>query len=213
MTQARSGTTDLLIGRRMGLSLMIGITVAWLMPKSAGGVWPGVLWGYVAAALTFSLPLLFTIAQADAARTKAYVHGHDASRSQGDVIAVSAALASLAGIALLLSGEGRAATWGPGLTFLTVASGWLTIHTVYTVRYARHYYLAEPGCIAFESGEPGLPDFAYLAFTLGMTYQVSDTDLRTPAVRRIVLFHTLLSYLFGTVILGAMINLVIAMAM
>ena len=176
MTQARSGTTDLLIGRRMGLSLMIGITVAWLMPKSAGGGWPGVLWGYVAAALTFSLPLLFTIAQADAARTKAYVHGHDASRSQGDVIAVSAALASLAGIALLLSGEGRAATWGPVLTFLTVASG-------------------------------------YLAFTLGMTYQVSDTDLRTPAVRRIVLFHTLLSYLFGTVILGAMINLVIAMAM
>ena len=46
-----------------------------------------------------------------------------------------------------------------------------------------------------------------------MSYQVSDTDLRSPAVRRIVLFHTLLSYLFGTVILGAMINLVIAMAM
>ena len=59
---------------------------------------------------------------------------------------------------------------------------------------------------------PRLSDFAYLSFTLGMTYQVSDTDLKTPAVRRLVLRHTLLSYLFGTVIVAATINLVVGLA-
>jgi len=61
-------------------------------------------------------------------------------------------------------------------------------------------------------GAPRLSDFAYLAFTLGMTYQVSDTDLRTPEVRRLVLRHTLLSYVFGTVIVAATINLVVGLA-
>ena len=55
---------------------------------------------------------------------------------------------------------------------------------------------------------PCFSDFAYLAFTIGMTYQVSDTDLTTKGFRRLALRHALLSYLFGTVIIAATINLV-----
>jgi uncharacterized membrane protein len=55
---------------------------------------------------------------------------------------------------------------------------------------------------------PSYADFAYLAFTIGMTYQVSDTALRTTAMRKVALRHALLSYLFGAVILAAMINVV-----
>ena len=40
-----------------------------------------------------------------------------------------------------------------------------------------------------------------LAFTLGMTYQVSDTTLQTRVVRRAALGHALLSYLLGAVVL------------
>jgi len=50
-------------------------------------------------------------------------------------------------------------------------------------------------------------DFAYLAFTIGMTFQVSDTDLQTSALRRIALRHMLVSYLFGAVIIAVTINL------
>jgi uncharacterized membrane protein len=60
--------------------------------------------------------------------------------------------------------------------------------------------------------KPSLADFAYLAYCLGMTYQVSDTDLKTKGVRRIVFFHTLLSYVFGTGVIASTINLVIGMA-
>ncbi len=50
--------------------------------------------------------------------------------------------------------------------------------------------------------------FAYVAFTIGMTYQVSDTTVRNPRIRRAVLSHALLSYLFGVVIIGGAVNLI-----
>jgi len=65
--------------------------------------------------------------------------------------------------------------------------------------------------IDFGTGAPQLPsyrDFAYVAFTIGMTYQVSDTTLRDPLIRRTVLPHALLAYLFGVVIVAGAINLV-----
>jgi hypothetical protein len=49
---------------------------------------------------------------------------------------------------------------------------------------------------------------AYVAFTIGMTYQVSDTTVRDPRIRRAVLSHALLSYLFGVVIIGGSVNLI-----
>ena len=71
------------------------------------------------------------------------------------------------------------------------------------------YFAAPEGGIDFNQEEsPQYSDFAYLSFDLGMTYQVSDTTLRSSELRRTVLKHTLLSYLFGSVILATVINLV-----
>jgi len=55
---------------------------------------------------------------------------------------------------------------------------------------------------------PQYSDFAYLSFTLGMTFQVSDTNISSSYIRRSILHHVLLSYLFGTVIVAATVNLV-----
>lgn len=57
-----------------------------------------------------------------------------------------------------------------------------------------------------------MSDFAYVSFCLGMTYQVSDQTMATSAVRKIVFFHTLLSYLFGTVVIAVTINMIISLA-
>jgi uncharacterized membrane protein len=86
---------------------------------------------------------------------------------------------------------------------------WAAIHTVFTTRYARLYYRGTSGGIDFNEKEaPRYSDFAYLAFTIGMTYQVSDTDLKTKEIRATALRQALLSYLFGVVIIAAMINLI-----
>jgi uncharacterized membrane protein len=90
-----------------------------------------------------------------------------------------------------------------------VAVGWLCVHTVYVLRYARVYYASPHPPIDFNQDEdPTFSDFAYFSFNLAMAYQVSDTDLRSSDVRRVVLGHTLLAYLYGTIVIAATINLV-----
>ena len=77
------------------------------------------------------------------------------------------------------------------------------------LRYARLYYEGEDGGVDFhQDGKPRYSDFAYLAFTIGMTFQVSDTELTAKVMRRTAIRHALLSYLFGAVIIATMINLI-----
>jgi uncharacterized membrane protein len=83
------------------------------------------------------------------------------------------------------------------------------VHTVFTLRYARLYYLDEDGGIDFnEADPPRYSDFAYLAFTIGMTFQVSDTDIQDKTIRATILRHMWLSYVFGAVIVAITINLI-----
>jgi uncharacterized membrane protein len=91
---------------------------------------------------------------------------------------------------------------------LSVALSWFCVHTVFTLRYARAYYSDHKvGGINFNEDEPpAYLDFAYVAFTIGLTFQVSDTNLTSKAVRRIALRHALVSFLFGAVMIGLTIN-------
>jgi uncharacterized membrane protein len=121
-----------------------------------------------------------------------------------------ASLASLAAIASLLI-EARASEkiFIAVLAVVSVALSWGLVHTLFTLRYASLYYEGPDGGVDFNQDEPpDYGDFAYLAFTLGMTFQVSDTTLHTHAIRMAALRHALLSYLFGTIILATLINLV-----
>jgi uncharacterized membrane protein len=92
---------------------------------------------------------------------------------------------------------------------LTVALSWPVVHTVFALRYAHEYYTTtRPGGIDFKSGQykPDYGDFTYVAFTVGMTFQVSDTDIGNRLIRHTVLRHALISYLFGAIIVALMVN-------
>jgi len=92
------------------------------------------------------------------------------------------------------------------LGLLSVVLSWTA---VYMLRYARSYYADPPGGIEFNEEEPPTYiDFAYISFTVGMTFQVADTNITSKAIRRAALHHALLSYLFGAVLLGLVINVV-----
>jgi hypothetical protein len=83
-----------------------------------------------------------------------------------------------------------------GLSLASVVLSWAVVHTVFTLRYARLYYLGPDGGVDFnDESKPRYSDFAYLAFTIGMTFQVSDTALCSNEIRRTALRHALLSYL------------------
>src|SRR5207247_657532 len=123
-----------------------------------------------------------------------------------DLLLVSAALASLAavGTAIVRADSSGSRAWvDVGFGVASVVVSWAVIHTVYALRYAKIYYTGRDGGANFHTETlPRFSDFAYLAFTIGMTFQVSDTELNTAEFRRQVLRHSLLSYLFGTVIVA-----------
>ncbi len=166
------------------------------------------------AALVFLVWTWVTIARADAARTATYAVREDPTVVVADVILLLAAVVSLVGVGLLLfQGAAKGNDIGPGLGIAvgltSVVLSWALVHTVFTLRYARLYYTGGDGGISFNTKEPPrYSDFAYLSFTIGMTFQVSDTNLETAAMRRTALRHAMLSYLFGAVIIATTINLI-----
>jgi uncharacterized membrane protein len=135
----------------------------------------------------------------------------DASAPLADLVVVSAAVACIVGAGFAL---GRAASSSGGnkiaLIALAVASvllSWTAVHTVFTLRYARLFYGEGGRGVDFnEDDPPDYRDFAYLALTIGMTFQVSDTNLTTKKMRRTALHHAVISWLFGVVLVGLTIN-------
>jgi uncharacterized membrane protein len=172
--------------------------------------------GWMMGAAVFVAWMWITIWPMDAPTTAKHAVREDPGRAAADILVLLAALASLAAVGLLLletaTGSGERNVQAT-MTVGSVALAWASVHTVFTTRYARIYYAGPDEGVDFnEDDPPCYSDFAYLAFTIGMTFQVSDTDLKTKEIRATALRHALLSYLFGAVIIAAMINLVVSLS-
>jgi len=196
---------------RLAVAALVGVGAG--AAATASSTWRlGLLAGWIVAASVFLIWLWRSISRMDASTTASHALAEYPGRSAADTTVVVAAVASLAAIALLLIGDSS----GPGgkdvqaaLTVLSVALAWAAVHSIFTTRYARLYYSGADGGIDFnETDPPRYSDFAYLAFTLGMTFQVSDTALQTKSIRTTALRHALLSYLFSSIIIATTINLV-----
>lgn len=188
------------------LGALVGAALALVAPWQLA-----VLVAWDVAALAFVLPVWLFVPALDAAGTERVATREDDSRAAVDVLLVVSSLVSLVGVVLGLAHagdrDGAAAFVLTVVSVLTVLVSWVTVQTLFTLRYARLYYTAPVGGIAFGDGDrPDYLDFAYLAFTIGMTFQVSDTGVGSRQVRRTVLRHALLSYVYGTVIVGVTIN-------
>jgi uncharacterized membrane protein len=201
--------------RRALTVLIAGLIVAvGLLPFMTWGL--ALVGGWNAAALTFLLTIWPIIIQADSARTAKLAVREDQTEGSARVLLVGASVASLlgAGYALHLAGQHTGAQRALliGAAVLTVVLSWSVINTVYTLRYADQHFRSQPGGIEFGADDqqqhPTYRDFAYVAFTIGMTYQVSDTTLRDPRIRRTVLAHAILAYVFGVVIVAGSVNLI-----
>jgi uncharacterized membrane protein len=169
--------------------------------------------GWDATAIVFCGWIWLAIWPLSAEQTAARATSLDPNRAIRDVIMLSASVASLAALGMVLveahAAAGMTRVLLALLAVLTVAMAWFSVHTIFTLRYALLYYARPVGGINFNQQErPDYRDFAYVALTLGMTFQVSDTNLETSEIRGTALRHALLSYLFGAVILAATVNLI-----
>lgn len=198
--------------RRLLIALAVGAVSAgisaWLGPWDLAP-----LTGWGAAAVVLLGLVWLAVGRLDGEGTARLAAQEDPTAATSDLLLLAAAVVSLFAVGLAMvraSQPGSPAAIGRiALGVVSVLLSWTVVHTVYALRYADLYYSGVPGGIDFNQPElPSYADFAYLAFTLGMTYQVSDTALRAAPIRRTALRHALLSYLFGSVILAVAINLV-----
>ena len=202
--------------RRLASSVAVGLLAGGA--AAAVAAWEiSALIGWCAGAATFIAFAWLAIFGADADRTRTIALREDESRVTADLVVLGASVASLVGVGFILlkasNADGAAVAGMTGLGVTSVVLAWAMVHTVFTLRYADLYYFGAPGGIDFnEDDPPDYRDFAYLAFTIGMTYQVSDTNLQNKAIRRTALRHALLSYLFGTAIIAVTINIVAGIA-
>jgi len=188
-----------------------GIVAAFLAPWQLS-----TLIGWDVAAALFVVWVWTSAGRFDPDETHRFATREDDSRVSAQLLILSACVVSLAGVGfdLLKAGESGTASGHVALVsaaLLTVVLSWATVHTAFALRYAHEYYLQPVGGIDFKSGSdyaPDYRDFAYVAFVVGMTFQVSDTDITRRQIRRTVLQHSLLAYLFGAVIIAVVINIV-----
>jgi uncharacterized membrane protein len=204
-------------GRRVAAGALTGVVVL-VVALLLGATWTtAIALGWDGTALVYLASVWLEIYGLDARATRRLAREEDSSVAASDGVIVAASTASLVAIAYVLldagGHSGGAKVLHVALAVSAVVLAWAAVHSVFTLRYARLYYADPVGGISFHTDEqPDYIDLAYVALTIGMTFQVSDTDLTARAIRRAAVRHALLSYLFGAVIVAITINIVGALA-
>jgi uncharacterized membrane protein len=176
--------------------------------------------GWDVFSLTMIMTSLLTFFSLCPSEIRVLAANEDSSRAVVFSVVLVTTMCSLGGVLLLLGNKG---SWqlSKGLeTFVYIAGvtfSWILLHTIFTYRYAHQYYGDHAtrkgeiagGLIIPEETHPDYLDFVYFSFVIGMTFQVSDIQISSRPIRRLVLLHGLLSFVFNTVIVALTINAVV----
>jgi uncharacterized membrane protein len=101
--------------------------------------------------------------------------------------------------------------------FAALFTTWMQLHIGFAIYYAKHYFSLNPtpaadgpdpqGFVFTGGDEPVFTDFLYVAFAVGLTYAMSDVNLEDSRMRRMVLLHSIVSFLFYSTVISAVLNL------
>lgn len=162
--------------------------------------------------------ILITIAFTSSQQIRLLARKQDLGRTIIFVLVVAAACAAVFAVAFLIRGaksdSGNRFTFHVLLAATTVGLSWLLMHMVFGLRYAHNFYgdssarAAKYGLEFPGESDPDYRDFIYFSFVIGMTCQVSDVQVASREMRRLVLIHGVLSFAFNTVILALTVNIV-----
>ena len=212
---------------RIRLKVAIAIACAGGAITSAQSGWRfGLLVGLAALCIVYSAWSWVVMWPFDGHQTRTHAQAEEPGRLVSHVLVVFLAFGCLASVALLLLGTDGDRDVQAAVALLSCAVAWFSVHTIFTALYGQLYYADAEAGLADEltgrapSGDdgggidfagtvvPSYRDFAYVAFTMGMCFQVSDTGFRNTTMRTAGLQHALISYVFGTVVIAALINFV-----
>jgi uncharacterized membrane protein len=216
--RARSRSQSLLLGHvRLWGAVVVGVVVfftlphQWLVLTRALTAWD--------AAVLVLIPLIFLHhAGLTGGQLRERYREDDASAPVILVLVIVAAILSVAGIVAFLptlkSVPHSERVAHMVLASLTIFDSWLLVPTIFTVHYADLFYSADatrPPLRFPRTPEPVFWDFVYFSFTIAAACQTADVTTATVGIRRIVIIHTIISFLFNVAILGFAINVTAGM--
>lgn len=201
--------------RRLGVAILVGILFGVLVPGRWSAIerpllgWNATLWCYLVLLWWMML------------REKYEGLRGMADREDESAVTVlfSVTLVTLASIAAIVF-ELATTKGAPGdaqkslhiiLSSITLLGGWLLVPTVFTIHYARMYFVSGDQAPVFrfpeEKVQPDYLDFAYFAFTIAVASQTSDVAVASSRARRFTLLQSVLAYFFNLAIMGLSINI------
>ncbi|WP_020180724.1 DUF1345 domain-containing protein [Methylopila sp. M107] len=193
-------------GLRFAVCAAIGLAVG-ALARLAAPVEIATAIGWDAAALAYAAHVWASLAPASADEVRAWSSEEDEGRWAITLILTAAVAASMVAIFDMVSNKSSGATLA--LAAATIVSSWFLLHTVFAAHYAHRCFAGgakSPG-LDFPGEAPRFADFAYYAFTIGMTFQTSDVDTTTGEMRRLTLVHGAISFVFNTVIIAISVGL------
>ena len=201
---------------RMMISTLFGLAVALLVP--AGDFIVHTLLGWNAGVILYIALILILMARTAPAAIRKRSIAEAEGRFTVLLLVIAAATMILIAIALGVFSakqlQGTARLLRLALTFITVINSWAFVQIVFTIYYAHEYHAevrgrrGNRGGLKFMgSGTPDYWDFLYFALTVGMTAQTSDTGVETHRIRRLVIVHGLVSFVFTTAVIALTVNL------
>jgi uncharacterized membrane protein len=205
--------------------LWIGLSAALITFILSGSSIPAVR--FVLTWISFSASVLLvlwaTIITAEPNEVRQIAKKQDSSRPIIFLFVIVASVASMFAVIILLKdlphSKPEAHTFHITFTIISVTLSWILIHSIFTFRYAHLFYACRTsekgiqkeleGGLQFPNDDPpDYLDFAYFSFVIGMTFQVSDIQITSRYMRRLVLLHGLLSFVYSTVIVALSINII-----
>ena len=216
--RSREASSRLNAHRRLLIALGAAAAVGLLLPASVPAA-ARLASAWDSAVVVFLLATWWVGAGCPPQGMRETVLANDQGRVGILLLVLLAVCASLAEIFFLVqSGKGE----GPApaqvaLAVFTVVCSWFATHAMFALHYAHRFYRDDPttpdadatGGLNFPGDEaPDYWDFFYFAFVIGMTSQVSDVQVTSRPMRRLVFWHGILSFIFYTVILALSINIV-----
>ena len=201
--------------RRLLFSLAIGLVVIFLLPTSLR-LSSRLLIGWDLGVALYLARAIFVLANFDLKGVRQRAASQDEGGLLILMLTVAAAVASLVAIfAELGSVKGGADTSDKlyvALAIVTILLSWSFIHFIFAFHYAHAYYGeghgGNSGCLKFpEDKQPDYWDFVYFSFVVGMTFQVSDVQVTSKLMRRFVVAHGVVSFIYNVVILALVVNI------
>lgn len=198
----------------LSLAVVIGIAAGFLLPDQWHDMtrlltaWNVAVWFYL-------VTMWWMMLRADHHKVKQIAAKQDeraaivlATLSVASIMSLAAIISQLSALKDMAADE-KALHYA--LTGLTLVGSWFLVGTLFCFHYAHLYYRADsarrPVKFPEDEKNPDYWDFLYFSFTIAVAVQTSDVTVQTPAMRKIVLGQSILSFFFNLVVLGLSINI------